>query len=73
MTETVQTTELAQEINAQILAFLMILVERMLNARQLLIGQYVAVQVDGQVTLILNVTNVGFVTKFSYLAQEALD
>ena len=38
----------------------MILVERMLNARQLLIGQYVAVQVDGQEIHILNATNVGF-------------
>ena len=37
----------------------MILVERMLNARQLLIGQSVAVQVDGQEILTLNATNVG--------------
>ena len=37
----------------------MIHVERMLNARQLPTGQFVAVQVDGQEILILNVTNVG--------------
>ena len=59
MTETVQTTELAQKINAQIHAFLMILVERMLNARPHLIDQFVAVQVDGQEILTLNATNVG--------------
>ena len=46
----------------------MILVVLMHYVKLPLIGQYVAVQVDGQVTLILNVTNVGFVTKFSYLA-----
>lgn len=38
----------------------MILVERMLNARQLPIGQSVAVQVDGQEILTLSVINVGF-------------
>ena len=59
MTETALTTELAQEINAQILAFLMIPVERMLNARPLLTGQCVAVQMDGQEILTLSVTNVG--------------
>ena len=59
MTETVQTTELALEINAQTLALLMILVERMLNARPHLIGQCVAVLVAGQETHTLNVINVG--------------
>ena len=59
MTETALTTELAQEINAQILAFLMIPVERMLNARPHHIDQYAAVQVDGQEILTLNATNVG--------------
>ena len=38
----------------------MIHVERMLNARQLPTGQFVAVQVDGQEILTLSVTNVGF-------------
>ena len=37
----------------------MIPVERMLNVRPHLIDQYVAVQVDGQEILTLNVTNVG--------------
>ena len=38
------------------------------NVKLPLIGQYVAVQVVGQVTLILNVTNVGF-SYFQYLEK----
>ena len=50
----------------------MILVERMLNARQLPIGQYVAVQVDGQEILTLSVINVGFTVIGSTVAFFSL-
>ena len=50
----------------------MILVERMLNARQLLIGQSVAVQVDGQEILTLSVINVGFTVIGSTVAFFSL-
>ena len=57
---TVLTIELAQKINAWTHALCTVLVARVDFVKPLPIGQCVAVQVDGQVTLTLNVTNVGF-------------
>ena len=60
MTQNVQTTKLASIINAWILALCMIHVERMQNVRLEAIDLFVDVLVDGQETLIQNVTHVGF-------------
>ena len=60
MTLTVQITEPALKTNVLILALSTVLVARVDFVKPLPIGQCVAVQVDGQVTLTLNVTNVGF-------------
>ena len=60
MTQNVQTTKLASIINAWILALCMIHVERMQNVRLEAIDLFVCVLVDGQETLIQNVTHVGF-------------
>ena len=60
MTQNVQTTKLASTISAWILALCMIHVERMQNVRLEAIDLFVDVLVDGQETLIQNVTHVGF-------------
>ena len=60
MTQNVPTTKLALIISAWILALCMIHVERMQNVRLEAIDLFVDVQVDGQETLIQNVTHVGF-------------
>ena len=60
MTQNVQTTKLASTISAWILVLCMIHVERMQNVRLEAIDLFVDVLVDGQETLIQNVTHVGF-------------
>jgi len=57
MTLTVLTIELALKINAWTHALCTVLVARVDFVKPLPIGQCVAAQVDGQVTLTLNVTN----------------
>ena len=60
MTLSAPTTKLVFKTNAEILVWMTVLAERVQNVSQRVTVQYVDVQLDGVVILLLNAINVGF-------------
>ena len=59
MTLSAPTTKLVFKTNAEILVWMTVLAERVQNVSQRVTVQYVDVQLDGVVILLLNAINVG--------------
>ena len=59
MTLSARTTKLAFKTNVEILVWMTVLVERVQNVSQRVTVQFVDVQLDGVVILLLNAINVG--------------